>query len=66
MNPRTGMPVTHWQSISVVSPLCVVAGRCATIARLLESGAAAFLEAQGVQWLGVAADGSVRGPTTDD
>ena len=54
LNPKPGMPVTHWQSISVVSPLCVVAGSCATIAMLLEAGGAAFLDAQGVQWLGVA------------
>ena len=66
MNPRTGMPVTYWQSISVVSPLCVVAGSCATIAMLLESGAATFLDAQGVQWLGVAADGSLRDATTEE
>jgi thiamine biosynthesis lipoprotein len=62
MNPRTGMPVAHWQSISVISPLCVVAGSCATIAMLLEGDGPVFLETQGVQWLGVAADGSVQGP----
>ncbi len=62
LNPRTGMPVSHWQSISVVSPLCVVAGSCATIAMLLEGEGAAFLEAQGVQWLGVARDGALHGP----
>ncbi|MCC7328306.1 MAG: FAD:protein FMN transferase [Burkholderiales bacterium] len=60
LNPGTGMPVAHWQSISVVSPLCVVAGSCATIAMLLEDGAEAFLDAQDVQWLGVAADGGLR------
>jgi len=60
LNPQTGMPVAHWQSISVVSPLCVVAGSCATIAMLLEADGPAFLEAQGVQWLGVAADGSLH------
>lgn len=60
MNPRTGMPVSHWQSISVISPLCVVAGSCATIAMLLEGEGEAFLETQGVQWLGVAADGSLE------
>jgi len=63
LNPKTGMPVTHWQSISVVSPLCVVAGSCATIAMLLEGAAAAFLDAQGVQWLGITNDGSLRGAT---
>ncbi|MEO8752595.1 MAG: FAD:protein FMN transferase [Casimicrobiaceae bacterium] len=60
LNPQTGMPVTHWQSVSVASPLCVVAGSCATIAMLLEDGAAAFLDAQAVQWLGVARDGSLH------
>ena len=43
------MPVTHWQSVSVVAPLCVVAGSCATIAMLREAGAPAFLERQGVR-----------------
>ena len=60
LNPKTGMPVTHWQSVSVVSPLCVVAGSCATIAMLLEGGGAAFLDAQPVQWLGVARDGTLH------
>lgn len=66
LNPRTGAPVTYWQSISVVSPLCVVAGSCATIAMLLEADAPAFLDTQGVQWLGVAADGTLRGPAGED
>jgi thiamine biosynthesis lipoprotein len=61
LNPRTGMPVTHWQSVTVIGPLCVVAGSCATIAMLLEAGAPAFLDAQGVTWLAVAADGTVHG-----
>jgi len=62
LNPKTGMPVAHWQSMSVASPLCVVAGSCATIAMLLEAGGPAFLDAQGVQWLGIAADGTLHGP----
>ena len=61
LNPKTGMPVTHWQSISVASPLCVVAGSCATIAMLLEGAGAAFLAAQPVKWLGVARDGTLHG-----
>jgi len=60
LDPRTGMPVQAWQSISVVAPLCVVAGSCATIAMLLEADAPAFLRAQGVQWLGVDAQGALR------
>ncbi len=62
LNPKTGMPVAHWQSISVVSPLCVVAGSCATIAMLLEGDGQSFLETQGVQWLGVAQDGTLAKP----
>jgi len=62
LDPRTGMPVTHWQSISVAAPLCVVAGSCATIAMLRGEGAASFLDAQGVAWLGVAADGTLCPP----
>ena len=35
LDPRTGWPVSHWQSVSVVAPLAIVAGSCATIAMLL-------------------------------
>jgi thiamine biosynthesis lipoprotein len=61
LNSRTGMPVAHWQSVSVIAPLCVVAGSCATIAMLLEENARAFLDGQQVQWLGVAPDGGLHG-----
>jgi thiamine biosynthesis lipoprotein len=62
LNPRTGMPAAYWQSVSVVAPLCVVAGSCATIAMLREATAEAFLQAQGYRFVVVAPDGSVRGP----
>ena len=61
LNSRTGMPVAHWQSVSVIAPLCVVAGSCATIALLLEGNAREFLDEQQVQWLGVAPDGALQG-----
>ena len=57
LNPRTGMPVAHWQSVSVVAPLCVVAGSCATIAMLQEGRGEAFLAAQGVRYVAVGPDG---------
>jgi len=57
----TGMPVSAWQAISVAAPLAVVAGSCSTIAMLLESEAAAFLESQAVAWLGVDANGTLHG-----
>ena len=60
LDPRTGMPVTHWQSVSVAAPLCVVAGSCATIAMLLGEKAEPFLAAQGVRWLGVDGAGALR------
>ncbi len=58
MDPRTGWPVEAWQSVSVVAPLAVAAGACATIAMLhdVESGLE-FLNAQGVRYLAVDATG---------
>lgn len=62
LNPRTGMPVGYFQSVSVVAPLCIVAGSCATIAMLREAEGEAFVRAQGYGYVAVAHDGSVRGP----
>lgn len=62
LNPRTGFPVAHWQSVSVIAPLCVVAGSCATIAMLLEREAEAFLRDQGLVYLVVGPDGALHGP----
>jgi thiamine biosynthesis lipoprotein len=58
MDPRTGWPVTAWQSVSVVAPLAVAAGACTTIAMLhdVEAGLE-FLQAQGVRYLAVDATG---------
>jgi thiamine biosynthesis lipoprotein len=60
LDPRTGMPVSHWQSVSVVAPLCVVAGSCATVAMLLEARALPFLNAQRWTYLAVGPDGAVH------
>ena len=61
MNPKTGWPVSHGQSISVVAPACLVAGSCATIAMLLEAEGESFLEAQQLSDLAIAGDGTVDG-----
>ncbi len=45
---RPGDPVAAWQSVSVIAPLCVVAGSCATIAMLLEADAESFLAREGL------------------
>ena len=60
LDPRTGMPVTAWQSVSVVAPLCVVAGSLATIAMLLEADALPFLDAQSAAYVAVDASGGVH------
>ncbi len=58
LDPRTGWPVAHWRSMSVVAPLCVLAGACATIAMLKPvAEAVAFLEGQGLRYLGIDAEG---------
>jgi FAD:protein FMN transferase len=58
MDPRSGWPVDAWQSVSVVAPLAVAAGACATIAMLHPlDEALAFLQAQGVRYLAIDAGG---------
>lgn len=58
LDPRSGWPVTAWQSVSVVAPLAVAAGACATIAMLHDvDGALVFLRGQGVRYLAVDAAG---------
>ena len=53
LNPRTGMPVREWQSVSVSAPLAVHAGSCTTIAMLKESEALPFLETSAMTFLAV-------------
>jgi len=60
LDPRSGMPVVHWRSVSVVAPLCVVAGSCATIAMLFEERAPAFLDAQQFYYLAIDATGKLH------
>lgn len=52
LDPRTGWPVEHWRSVSVVAPLAIAAGACATVAMLKPvEDALKFLDAQGVRYL---------------
>jgi thiamine biosynthesis lipoprotein len=48
LNPRTGWPVRHLASVSVLSDLCVVAGSASTIAMLKEEQGPVWLEALGL------------------
>ena len=48
LNPHTGLPARHWQSVSVIAPSCLAAGALTTVAMLMEQAAPEFLKAQGV------------------
>jgi thiamine biosynthesis lipoprotein len=56
LNPRTGWPVRHLASVSVVADFCVVAGSASTIAMLKEEAGPAWLEQLGLYhvWVDVA------------
>jgi thiamine biosynthesis lipoprotein len=60
LDPRTGWPVQHWQSVSVSAPVCAAAGACSTVAMLLpHDEALEFLRAQGLRYLAIDAAGEV-------
>ncbi len=60
LDPRTGWPVAHWQSVSVVGPTCLAAGALTTIAMLKREVAHDFLREQGVGFLSIDLDGRVH------
>jgi FAD:protein FMN transferase len=60
LDPRTGWPVSDWQSVSVIAPACLAAGALTTVAMLKGEGALAFLESQNVAYLAVDAQGRVH------
>lgn len=60
LDPRSGMPVRHWRSVSVLAPLATAAGSAATIAMLLQENGAAFLEASQLAYLTVDRHGALR------
>jgi FAD:protein FMN transferase len=60
LDPRTGWPVEHWQSISVVGPACLAAGALTTIAMLKGEGAHDFLREQGVGFLSIDPSGRIH------
>jgi thiamine biosynthesis lipoprotein len=60
LNPFTGWPVQHWQSVSVLAPACLAAGALSTVAMLKAQDAPDFLRAQGVSWLAIDSAGAVH------
>jgi len=60
LDPRTGMPVSHWRTVSVIAPLAVVAGNCTTIAMLKQADGLGFLEASGMNFLAMDQHGELH------
>ena len=58
LDPRTGMPVSHWRSVSVLAPLAALGGGASTIAMLKEADGLAFLQAGGLAYFAI--DGAGR------
>jgi len=53
LDPRSGMPVSHWRSVSVVAPLAITAGSFTTTAMLLEQDGLDFLDGCGMSYLAI-------------
>ena len=53
LDPRSGHPVTHWRSVSVLAPLAIAAGSCTTIAMLKQQDGLAFLKDCGMSYLAI-------------
>lgn len=66
IDPRTGWPVAHWQSVTVLAANTTTAGALTTIAMLKGGDAIAWLESQGVRYLAVQHDGQVLSQGASD
>ena len=53
LHPKSGQPVTHWRSVSVLAPSAIVAGSCSTIAMLQQAQGRVFLEDSGLVYLAI-------------
>jgi len=60
LNPKTGMPVSYWRSVSVTSPATVVSGCTTTIAMLKEAEGLAFLLSTGFDFFAIDHTGKVH------
>ena len=60
LDPRTGYPVSHWASVSVLAPMAIVAGSYSTIAMLKEAAGFDFLRSAGVACLCVDQQGRIE------
>lgn len=60
LNPKTGMPVSFWRSVTVLAPLASVAGATTTIAMLLQKKGLKFLQDSGFAFIAVDNTGTVN------
>ena len=60
LNPKTGMPVRAWRSVSVTAPAAVVSGCTTTMAMLKEEDGLAFLQATGFDFFAIDHIGQVH------
>ncbi len=65
LHPSTGRAAHHWQSVSVVAPLALIAGGLSTAAMLMGAEALAWLRGQSVDFLAVDAYGTLHSSNTD-
>lgn len=59
LDPRDGMPVRYWRSVSVLAPVAIAAGSCATIAMLKQRDGLDFLDASELAYLAVDDQGRI-------
>jgi FAD:protein FMN transferase len=60
LDPRTGWPVSYWQSITVLAPNTTMSGALTTIAMLKGEQGLAWLDTQNASYLAVQHDGQVH------
>ena len=66
LNPKTGWPVNHMASVSVIGDFCVVAGSASTIAMLKEEQGSDWLNELGLPHLWVNVYGDMGGSSEFD
>ncbi|MYM71490.1 FAD:protein FMN transferase [Duganella sp. FT134W] len=59
LDPRDGMPVRYWRSVSVLAPVAVGAGSCSTIAMLKQRDGLDFLNGSDMAYLAVDDEGQM-------
>jgi thiamine biosynthesis lipoprotein len=59
LDPRDGMPVRYWRSVSVLAPVAVAAGSCSTITMLKQRDGLDFLNASDMAYLAVNGEGQM-------